>query len=101
MGQSNLEELQMLLRGEMVAKRAYTQMAATPIDTVGQLINSMPTLLPTVDSDVTRGQLGQWQIRVRREACSTGPDGWLDDELSHVRAWGFDVSEIQPFPPKR
>jgi pimeloyl-ACP methyl ester carboxylesterase len=95
MGQGNIDEFKSLLAGEGAARAGYEKAAATPVSGVEEMIESMNTLLSDPDLQATRDQLGEWLVALRREACSHGPDGWLDDDLAFVRPWGFELSEIR------
>lgn len=95
MGQGNIDEFKTLLAGEDAARAGYEEAAATPVSGVEEMIGSMSTLLSGPDLRATRDQLGEWLVALREEACSHGPDGWLDDDLAFVLPWGFDLSEIR------
>ncbi|HEX9993669.1 MAG TPA: alpha/beta hydrolase [Acidimicrobiales bacterium] len=36
-----------------------------------------------------------WMLEVVNAAMAGGPDGQIDDDLSYVRPWGFDVADVR------
>ena len=62
--------------------------------TAAQVIESLSTLLPEVDRAELTGALAEDIIAGLHEGLRTGVDGWLDDSLSLIRPWGFDLEEI-------
>jgi pimeloyl-ACP methyl ester carboxylesterase len=58
------------------------------------IVASLTSVLPKVDQLVITDEFGEDLAAAFREALRTGVDGWLDDDLAFVRAWGFDLAEI-------
>jgi pimeloyl-ACP methyl ester carboxylesterase len=100
MGEDNLEEFGLALRGEAVL-RPWLEEQVGPLRSADPeaIIASMASLLPEVDRAVVRGErgseLGEDVAASFAEALRTGVDGWLDDDLAFTRPWGFDLDAVR------
>ena len=68
--------------------------------TPDQIVGELSSLLPPVDVAVLSGDDGlafaEDLARNCRTALATGIDGWVDDDLSFARPWGFDLAGVGP-----
>ena len=57
----------------------------------------MSSILPDVDKQalVENTELGQYLVDTFHEGLKTNADGWVDDDLSFIQPWGFELSEIK------
>jgi len=95
MGEQNIEEFGLALRGEQATRPNLEAEAAGLANTdAAGLIEEMATLLPDVDRAVLAGQWGQDLAASYAEGLGTGVDGWVDDDLAFVAGWGFELAEI-------
>jgi pimeloyl-ACP methyl ester carboxylesterase len=64
---------------------------------VADMIEAMSSLLPDVDKEaMTKNtEVGQYLVDSIHEGLKTGSDGWVDDDLSMIEPWGFELSEIK------
>jgi pimeloyl-ACP methyl ester carboxylesterase len=95
MGEQNLEEFGLTLKGED-ALRPYLEQMAPHLREVGAagIVAGLSTLLPDVDRAVLTAEFGDDMAANFAEALRLGVDGWLDDDLAFVRPWGFALDEI-------
>ncbi|MEO7753082.1 MAG: alpha/beta hydrolase [Terracoccus sp.] len=94
MGEDNLEEFGLALRGEE-ALRGFLDDAAPGLRAAspGDIIEEMRSLLPVVDQALVTDEFGEDLAAAFHEALRVGVDGWLDDDLAFCRPWGFDLAE--------
>ena len=62
--------------------------------TAAEVADSLGTLAPPVDRAALTGELAETTASAFRHALSQGIAGWLDDDLTHTRPWGFSVRDI-------
>jgi pimeloyl-ACP methyl ester carboxylesterase len=63
---------------------------------VNGLIEAMSSLLPNIDKEALAGpEMGQYLFDSFQEGLKTSADGWVDDTLSSLQPWGFELREIQ------
>lgn len=95
MGEQNIDEFNAALAGEAPLK-GYLQKEAEQLREVNSadIVSTMNTLLPDVDRAVLTDEYAEDMAADFHEALRTGVDGWLDDDLAFVRAWGFELAEI-------
>ena len=64
---------------------------------VADMIEAMSSLLPDVDKEaMTKNtEVGQYLVDSIHEGLKAGSDGWVDDDLSMIEPWGFELSEIK------
>ncbi len=96
MGEENVEEFGATVAGEHAWRAAMgddiEQLAHA---TAQNIVAGMSTLLPESDLAVLSDEFGQDLAAGFREGLRNGADGWLDDDLTFVRPWGFDLSKIE------
>ena len=93
MGQANVEEFNLALKGEEALRPFVMDDRAGIIhaDPEG-IIETLATLLPEVDRAVIR-EAGLDVIRGLQDGV-VEVDGWIDDDLAFTREWGFDPREL-------
>jgi pimeloyl-ACP methyl ester carboxylesterase len=95
MGQQNIDEFGLALKGEEAIRPSLETEAVGLRDTdAAGLIEGMATLLPDVDRAVLTAEFGQDMAANLAEGLRTGVDGWVDDDVAFVAAWGFALAEI-------
>ena len=95
MGQQNIDEFGLALRGEEAMRPTFEAEAVGLRDTdAAGLIEGMDTLLPDVDRAVLTAELGEDMAASFAEAFRTGVDGWIDDDLAFSAPWGFTLADI-------
>ncbi len=95
MGEDNVEEFGLALRGEQALRPLLEAFRhgverATPADLVEQLRG----LLSPVDVAALDGEAGTYLHESMTRGLRPGVDGWLDDDLAFVRPWGFDLASV-------
>jgi len=95
MGQQNIDEFGLAVRGEAAIRTSLeTEAAALRSATVADLVKGMDTLLPDVDRAVLTDEYGADLAASFAEGLRVSVDGWLDDDLAFVRPWGFSLTDI-------
>lgn len=94
MGQDNLDEFELSLRGEAALRPALEEGREAMSHDVEDIIAAIPTLLPPADVAALRGSVGPEILASDRIGLEHGVDGWLDDDLAFVAPWGFDPGSI-------
>jgi pimeloyl-ACP methyl ester carboxylesterase len=62
--------------------------------TADDIADALGTLVPPVDRAALTGELAEHMAATMRKAGEQGIVGWLDDDLTHTRPWGFSVRDI-------
>ena len=96
MGEENIVEFNATLEGreaitpyELAHRKAFAK--ATPDD----LRTQWASLLSPVDAAVATAELAAFLLANTNEALAPGVDGWVDDDLTFVAPWGFDVADLE------
>lgn len=95
MGQQNIDEFGLALKGEEAIRPSHEAEAVglRDTDTAG-LIEGLATVLPDVDRAALTAEFGEDMVANFAEAFRTGVDGWVDDDLAFAAPWGFELAEI-------
>jgi len=95
MGEQNVDDFGLVLRGEEAMRPSYEADAEglRHTDAAG-LIKGLGTLLPDVDRAAFTAEFGEDMAANFAEGLRTGVDGWVDDDLAFVAPWGFSLAEI-------
>jgi pimeloyl-ACP methyl ester carboxylesterase len=95
MSKDNVEGYGVALQGEAAdrpaAEAARFQMLSS---TAADLVEGMGEGLSEADRAAITEEIAEDTAANIREALRVSADGWLDDDLSAVRPWGFDVGEV-------
>ena len=97
MGDANVEEFGFFVAGDdeaaILFMEAYVE--ETRDATPEGLIESLRSLLPPIDVEAIREDLGWFLVESDREAFRNGIWGWFDDDRAFARPWGFDLSAMR------
>lgn len=61
------------------------------------MMQALSSLLPDVDKKamLDNPSLGQNIVDTMQHGLKNSADGWVDDDLSFINPWGFDLAEIK------
>lgn len=95
MGEDNIAEYGAALKGEAALRTHLEEGREQLLDvTLDQLMQALSSMLPDVDRSALTDEFGEDVIDGLQEALRNGVDGWLDDDLSFISPWGFELDEI-------
>ncbi len=95
MGEENVEEYTAAFEGPEALTAVLERFAAGMFGvSTEEIVESMGTLLPPVDRDALTGELAAHMAASMSRAGAQGIVGWLHDDLTHIRPWGFSVADI-------
>jgi pimeloyl-ACP methyl ester carboxylesterase len=95
MAEENLDEFGAALDGPDALRRFLEPIAADRVDvTVETVAEGLGGLLTEVDRAALTGPFAEFLAEATRAAVSSGPWGWIDDDLAFARDWGFRLAEI-------
>jgi pimeloyl-ACP methyl ester carboxylesterase len=95
MGESNVEEFGLALRGREALEEFYApQLQQFQQLTGAALGNAFGSLISKADSAALTDEISDYLALTMRRALERGPDGWIDDDLAMTVPWGFDVRDI-------
>jgi len=95
MAEENLEEFGAAAEGPDALHRFLAPIAADRVDVTGATVaDGLGSLLTDVDREALTGEFAEFLAEAMRAAVSTGPWGWLDDDLAFARDWGFSLDAI-------
>lgn len=95
MGAGNVEEYTAALAGQ-AALEAFLDSHADAFSATGEDVAESlgDDLVSQVDRDALTGELADTLAASFRRAGTQGIVGWRDDDLTHLRPWGFQVGDI-------
>lgn len=95
MAEENLDEFGAAVDGPDALRRFLEPIAADRVDvTADTMAEGLGGLLTDVDRAALTGPFAEFLAEVMRAAVSSGPWGWIDDDLAFARDWGFDLARI-------
>jgi pimeloyl-ACP methyl ester carboxylesterase len=96
MGAQNVADYATILEGE-AAQRASTERQRSELlsSTPERLADVWQTLLGPSDREVASGTLAAFLLDHMRAGIESSVNGWIDDDLSFVIPWGFNLSSIR------
>jgi pimeloyl-ACP methyl ester carboxylesterase len=95
MGEDNVKEFDLVLAGEEALRPAIERDRAELLGTTPEdLREAFDTLLGDADRAATTGSLAGWMHDCMSHGIRDTGDGWIDDNLAFVAAWGFDPAAI-------
>ena len=95
MAQENLDEFGATLEGPEALLRFLEPLVAARVDVTAETVAAgLGGLLTGVDAAALTGDFAEFLARAERAAVSSGPWGWLDDDLAFARDWGFAIGDV-------
>jgi pimeloyl-ACP methyl ester carboxylesterase len=95
MAEENLDEFGAAVDGPDPLLRFLEPIAADRVDVTGETVAAeLGGLVTEVDRAALSGEFADYLAAVMRAAVSSGPWGWLDDDLAFAGDWGFGLAEI-------
>ena len=95
MAEENLDEFAAAVEGVEALRRFIEPIAADRVDVVAdEVAEGLGGLLTDVDRAALTGPFAEFLAEIMRAAVSSGPWGWIDDDLAFARDWGFDLAWI-------
>ena len=96
MAQENIDELGAAVEGERALAALLESQVADFASLDGESIKStLAGFTSDVDRRALTGAMADHLALDFRRSASSGIWGWLDDDLEWVRAWGFDLEQIE------
>jgi pimeloyl-ACP methyl ester carboxylesterase len=96
MGEDNVAEFGAALEGEHALQAFLAPLHPELKEVTPEgIVESLRTLLPSVDRAALTDEFGEDMAASFREALRLGIDGWFDDDMAFVRSWGFDLDEVR------
>lgn len=96
MGEANVVEHAAAVKGEPVLRPLLEEEAAAMLAGGAEgLKEGLETLLSPVDAAMLDGGFADFLYETTEVALRGTVDGWVDDDLAFVKAWGFDVASIR------
>lgn len=94
MAPENVEEYTAAFAGPAELERHLGTQTEYFSVTADQIADALGELAPPVDRAALTGELAEYLASSMRAAGRQGIVGWLGDDLTHIRPWGFDVGAI-------
>jgi len=96
MGEHNAQALRRYLEDPEAARRELHEQWEKRREVTGeQLLEAWSTLLSETDAAVLTGDLAEWIARSMSDGLAPGDEGWWDDGVARLSAWGFDIGSIR------
>jgi pimeloyl-ACP methyl ester carboxylesterase len=95
MGVENVAEYTAAFAGpEALTEHLEQHWSAVFAVTAEEVAASFGTLTPPVDRAALTGEMAETMAAALRRAGVQGFVGWVNDDLTHLRPWGFEVGDI-------
>jgi len=95
MAEENLDEFGAAVAGPDALRRFLEPIAADRVSVASdEVAEGLGGLLTDVDRAALTGPFAEFLAEAMRAAVSSGPWGWIDDDLAFARDWGFGLDGI-------
>jgi pimeloyl-ACP methyl ester carboxylesterase len=92
MGQSNLDDIKLMLADEAAARaKSFEDREHLLALSVETIVNAFATLVSPVDAAAFTPGLADYLWRAGHFGLASSDQGWWDDGKAHLQPWGFEV----------
>lgn len=96
MGDDNVDDIRLYLRDPRAARDKSRQDRLDMLSrTPEQLGGGLKTLLSPVDAAILVDDFAEWLSISLADGLATGDEGWWEDSVAHLSAWGFYLGTIR------
>jgi pimeloyl-ACP methyl ester carboxylesterase len=96
MTEENAAEFRTAVQGrEALGQLVEAVRPAVLASTAAETAESFRSQVSPVDAAMISSDLADWLYTGMVEGVKDGPEGWIDDDLALISAWGFDPSQIR------
>jgi pimeloyl-ACP methyl ester carboxylesterase len=96
MGEDNIAEFGAALKGRQALEQYVEETTPAMLDfTPATVVQTFRSLLSSVDAAVLTEEFAGYTLDCIREGIQQHRDGWIDDDLAFVNAWGFELNQIK------
>jgi len=94
MGEENVAEYTAAFTSREALETFLNDQSALLSAGADDIADALGDLAPPVDRAALTGELAEYLADSLQAAGRQGIRGWLDDDLTHIRPWGFDLGAI-------
>ncbi len=96
MGQDNADDIRLYLSDRATAReKSKADREGMLQSTPEGLFEILATLLSPTDAAALTPEFAAFLVNTSRIGLATSDQGWWDDGVAHLGAWGFDVADIR------
>ena len=96
MGQDNADDIRLYLSDPAAARdKSKADREGMLQSTPEGLFEILATLLSPTDAAALTPEFAAFLVNTSRIGLATSDQGWWDDAVAHLGAWGFDVADIR------
>lgn len=95
-GEDNVEEFRAAISGPLALTKFLEPLRVSVLDAKPEdILKILESLLPTVDREALKGELGEYLTANMKQGLAPGIEGAKEDDLAFVSDWGFDLTKIR------
>jgi pimeloyl-ACP methyl ester carboxylesterase len=96
MGERNVESIQLYFADPVTAREQGREQREQLLETTPEtLLEAWKSLLSPADLEALSGEFAASVVRSIHDGLAPGEQGWWDDGVAHMAAWGFELGSIR------
>jgi pimeloyl-ACP methyl ester carboxylesterase len=99
MGEDNVEDTKLMFSDPEAAREKVRKDWEVELQvTTETIVEEWRSLLSSVDAAALTGEFADYVVGCTQAGMTVGDEGWWEDSVAHLSAWGFDLDAIRmPF----